>query len=93
MPIVFLISVTGASAQFFKVTKKNYEKIKIGMSHEEVIKTIGKKPDEKTEDVTEGLGKTELWVYRSAGTKLGLKRKGILVYFQNGKVVSKNWVQ
>jgi len=81
----------------FKITKETYDKIKIGMSENEVLNIVGRNPDSKYENEDDYFGLTITWVYRSAGTKFGLKVKGIVIIFQKNKnqklvVVDKQWI-
>ncbi|MBO4815901.1 MAG: DUF3862 domain-containing protein [Clostridia bacterium] len=67
------------------VTKENYDKIKEGMTEQEVKEILGE-PSSVSENEISGLGKTELKHYQEA-----FSLKAIDVYFNNGKVSMKNW--
>ena len=67
------------------VTKENYDKIKEGMTEQEVKDILGE-PTSVSENEITGLGKTELKHYQEA-----FSLKAIDVYFSNGKVSMKNW--
>ncbi len=90
--LILLIDSLNIYGAVFKITKKNYDKIDIGMTKEKVIEIIGRKPDEVGETTTKSFGTFEYWTYKSAGTKLGLKIKIIYITFVNGKVYSKDWI-
>jgi len=68
-----------------EITKENYEKIKAGMTKQEVIDILGE-PDMVSESELAGLGKSEMFHYQK-----GFTMKAIDVFISNGKVSSKNW--
>jgi hypothetical protein len=71
-----------------KITKENYDQIKTGMTPGQVSEILGKPMDKTETDLSgAGLGKSEMWVYSSAG----YGGKGIMITFQNGKVFDKSW--
>lgn len=67
------------------VTKENYDKIKEGMTEQEVKNILGE-PISVSENEISGFGKTVLKHYQE-----GFSLKAIDVYFSNGKVSMKNW--
>jgi len=79
--LVFMAVLAGCG----KVTKENYEKLKLGMTYEQVTEILGQ-PDGKTESDMAGLGTYESWDYQSGF-------KGIFLIFENGKLTDKNWTE
>ena len=77
------IQITSTSV----VTKENYDKIKEGMTEQEVKDILGE-PLSISENEISGLGKTVLKHYQE-----GFSLKAIDVYFNNGKVYMKNWAE
>lgn len=69
------------------VTKSNYDKIKKGMTKEEVKQILGE-PATVSENETPGVGTMELNHYQE-----GFELKGIDIYYLNGKVYMKNWTE
>ena len=69
------------------VTKSNYDKIKKGMTKEEVKQILGE-PASVSENETPGVGTMELNHYQE-----GFEFKGIDIYYLNGKVYMKNWTE
>ena len=69
------------------VTKENYNKIKKGMTEEQVKDILGE-PSSTSENEISGVGTTVLKHYQEA-----LSLKAIDVYFSNGKVYMKNWTE
>ena len=67
-----------------KRTKENYEKVKNGMSKDDVINILGE-PSSTSETEMVGYGKTELFIYNIYSLT------SCEIYFQNGKVYMKNW--
>lgn len=67
------------------VTKENYDKIKEGMTEQEVKNILGE-PISVSENEISGFGKTVLKHYQEE-----FSLKAIDVYFSNGKVSMKNW--
>ena len=69
------------------VTRDNYDKIQNGMTEEQVEEILGE-PSMLSENELAGYGKTILKHYQER-----FSTKAIDVYFQNGKVVMKNWAE
>jgi predicted nucleic acid-binding protein len=94
---ILLLICSNLNSFGFKITKETYDKIKIGMSENDVLETVGRNPDSKYESEDDYFGLSVTWVYRSAGTKFGLKVKGIIIIFQKNKkyklvVADKQWI-
>ena len=82
---VFPIAGCGKS-----VTKDDYEKIRTGMSKEEVVKILGT-PEMQAEAESDMMGtKMEILHYQ---TNAGLGAKAITITIQGGTVVDKQWTQ
>ncbi len=74
-------------AGMLKVTKRNYNRINIGMTKEQVRKIVGKKPD-TIQETTTGSGTVEMWQFTS-----WTGRKAITVFFHEGRVSGKDWIK
>ena len=86
VPVVFLAVIAVGCGR--SVTKEDYDKIKTGMSKDEVVGLLG---SPATESESEMMGtKTELLHYQT-NTRSGAKAITIIV--QNGSVVDKQWTQ
>ena len=71
-----------------KLTKENYENVKVGMTKDQVIEVLGKPGDKsETEIPGLGLGKMEMWTWNN----VGYGGKVVMVNFQNGRVSDKSW--
>ena len=76
--------ITGCS----KISKENYDQVKVGMNHDQVTDVLGKPLDKTETDLSGiGMGNAEMWVYSTAG----YGGKGIVISFQNGRVSDKSW--
>ncbi len=76
--------LTGCS----KLTKENYDQVKVGMTKEQVIDLLGKPGDKgETEIPGLGLGKMEMWTWNN----VGYGGKMVMVNFRNGRVSDKSW--
>ncbi|MDR1460506.1 MAG: outer membrane protein assembly factor BamE [Campylobacteraceae bacterium] len=80
-----LLLLVGCNILDTKVTKENYNKIGVGMTQQEVINILGE-TDSISETYDPGFGSMKLWHYQSG-------MKGIGIYFLNGRVESKDWVE
>jgi hypothetical protein len=69
-----------------KLTKENYDKVKIGMTKDQVSEVLGSAKN-KSEMDAPGLGKMETWSYDS----IGYGGKMIIITFLNGKVSDRMW--
>ena len=69
-----------------KLTKENYDKVKIGMTKDQVSEVLGSAKD-KSEMDAPGLGKMETWSYDN----IGYGGKMIVITFLNGKVSDRMW--
>ncbi len=72
-------------------SKKNYKKIKNGMSQAKVKKILGE-PESTTESEMPSLGKTDMWHYQDTSL-FSNSIEACQVYFTNGKVSMKNWTK
>jgi len=76
--------LTGCS----KLTKENYDQVKVGMTKDQVTELLGKPGDKsETEIPGLGLGKMEMWTWNN----VGYGGKVVMVNFQNGRVSDKSW--
>lgn len=78
---------TGTIETITVVSRKNYDKIKEGMSEAQVQEMLGE-PSSITESETPGVGKMILKHYQE-----GFSLKAIDIYFLDGKVYMKNWTE
>jgi len=69
-----------------KLTKENYDKVKIGMTQDQVTEVLGSSKD-KSEMDAPGLGKMETWSYDN----IGYGGKMVVITFLNGKVSDRMW--
>lgn len=69
-----------------KLTKENYDKVKIGMTKDQVTEVLGSAKDNREMDAP-GLGKMETWSYDN----IGYGGKMIVITFLNGKVSDRMW--
>ena len=69
-----------------KLTKENYDSVKIGMTKDQVSEILGSAKD-KSEMDAPGLGKMETWSYDN----IGYGGKMIVITFLNGKVSDRMW--
>jgi hypothetical protein len=82
--VMAVMLFTGCS----KLTKENYDQVKVGMTKDQVIELLGKPGDKsETEIPGLGLGKLESWTWNN----VGYGGKVVMVSFQNGKVSDKSW--
>lgn len=65
---------------------KKYQQVKLKMTKDEVLKIMGE-PDNKTESEMSGLGKMEVWYYYE------IFGKGVMITFENNKVIGKDLIQ
>jgi len=82
---VFFTVLVGCGISNTKVTRENYDKLKNGMTSQEVLEIMGKANTSTESDMGE-LGKIELWHYQ-------LGNKAIDITFDNGKVIDKSWTE
>ena len=82
LSIIFFISCNVLNVN---VNKENYNKLKKGMSSEQIINILGN-PGSKTESNISGMGKMEYWHYQLGG-------KAIDVTLRRGKLSTKSWTQ
>ena len=82
---IFLIVLVGCSVSNTKVTRENYDKLRNGMTQEQVTEIMGKANMTSESDMGD-LGKIELWHYQ-------LGNKAIDVTFENGRVFDKSWTE
>lgn len=85
---VFVVTSVLLVAGCSKVTKENYDKVKVGMTKDQVIEILGK-PADKSEAEIAGLelGKLETWSWNSSG----YGGKFIMISFQKGRVSDRHW--
>lgn len=84
--ILFLDIISDSNhSKEFDFSKENYDKIKIGMTKEDVFLILGTDAT-ISESETPGLGRLEIYHYQKS-----LSTKAITVTFVNGTVYSKNW--
>ncbi|GHU36135.1 hypothetical protein FACS1894172_18710 [Spirochaetia bacterium] len=81
--ILFLL--VGCGVSNIRVSKENYDKLKTGMTQEQVLEVLGKADTSSESDMGE-LGKIELWHYQLGG-------KAIDVTFENGIVIDRSWIE
>ena len=82
-----LLLCDGCGSSKNKVTKENYEQIKVGMTKEQVIQLLGQ-PDQIVEQSAVAGIKADLYTWNDIGATGG---KSISVFFHNGKVYNKAW--
>jgi hypothetical protein len=83
--VIMVLLLVNCGVSNTKVTKENYDKLKTGMTYEQVTEIMGKADTSSESDMGE-LGKIELWHYQFGG-------KAIDVTFENGKVIDKSWIE
>jgi hypothetical protein len=83
--VIMVLLLTGCGVSNTKVTKENYDKLKTGMTYEQVTEIMGKADTSSESDMGE-FGKIELWHYQLGG-------KAIDVTFENGVVIDKSWIE
>jgi hypothetical protein len=83
--LIVVLFLVGCGISNTKVTRENYDKLKTGMTYEQVTEIMGKADTSSESDMGE-LGKIELWHYQLGG-------KAIDVTFENGKVIDKSWIE
>jgi hypothetical protein len=83
--VIMVLLLTGCGVSNTKVTKENYDKLKTGMTYEQVTEIMGKADTNSESDMGE-FGKIELWHYQLGG-------KAIDVTFENGVVIDKSWIE
>lgn len=69
--------------------KASYDKLSIGMSYDECVKTIGREGELFSETETEYFGKTAIYLWKPDGELF----TGIEGEFDNDKLSSKTWVE
>lgn len=69
--------------------KSGYDQLKIGMSYEDCVNTIGSEGELFSETETEYFGKSAVYLWTPEGAFI----TGIEAHFDDGKLSSKTWVE